>query len=142
MINPRVHFSSLPYLLRTIPTSFLNHCNIQSKMLTVGNSSCGVFQPPVISSLPGPNNLFSTMFNIFNLCVSHYVKDQVSHSHNNDNTINTTLIHLRQSYASLVVTLLLLLILLLLLHIPCCPFRCGVHSATVIVISRSFLIPC
>jgi hypothetical protein len=42
------------------------------------------FQPPVTSSLFGPNILFSTLFsNTLSLCSSVKVRDQVSHSYRN-----------------------------------------------------------
>jgi hypothetical protein len=134
--NPRLHFSSLPYLSHTIPTSFLNHCNISSKMHTVKfimqctPVSCHFLPPWPQYSLQYPVQHFQSV------CISQCV----SHSHNNDNTVNNILLHLRQSYVTLVVRRLLLLPLHLL--IPCCPFRHCVYSATVILISWSFLIPC
>jgi uncharacterized membrane protein len=44
------------------------------------SSLCGFLQPPVTSSLIGPNILLSTLFsNTLNLCSSLNVRDQVSH---------------------------------------------------------------
>jgi hypothetical protein len=44
------------------------------------SSLCSFLQPPVTSSLSGPNILLSTLFsNTLNLCSSLYVKYQVSH---------------------------------------------------------------
>jgi hypothetical protein len=44
------------------------------------SSLCSFLQPPVTSSLSGPNILLSTLFsNTLNLCSSLNVRDQVSH---------------------------------------------------------------
>jgi hypothetical protein len=44
------------------------------------SSLCSFLQPPVISALFGPNIVLNTLFsNIFSLCSSLDIRDQVSH---------------------------------------------------------------
>jgi hypothetical protein len=53
------------------------------------SSLCSFLQPPVTSSLFGPNILLSTLFsNTLSLCSSLNVRDQVSHPYRNDNNDN------------------------------------------------------
>jgi hypothetical protein len=52
---------------------------------------CSFLQPPVISSLFGPNILLSTLFsNTLSLCCFLNVRDQVSHPYRITGKIDTT----------------------------------------------------
>jgi hypothetical protein len=75
----------------TSPNSYYTLCTLQPSCLIIlirlseeyrlwSSSLCSFPQPPVTSSLFGPNILLSTLFsNTLSLCSSLNVRDQVSH---------------------------------------------------------------
>lgn len=142
---PTDHFKScdeipacISYLCPTY-TPFLPHSwiiVIFSQRCTLWNLLCSVHQPPITSSLPGRNTRQYPVQHLQSVCTSQCERQSFTLAQQWQ-TVNNILLHLRQSYVSLVVSILLLLI-------TCCPFRCHVYSANVnfMVISNPMLITC